>query len=153
MKRFIFFLIIFGLLFTLAACGERNTGSTATPGDLFTTPTPHPIHTGGTLTDVSGSYVKRMCTYAWLDTMDMSYIKLDENGTFFTAEDEELEQPVEGGTGKWSMQKNEEGFLSLWLEREEGAAYVMYDMELYDQSIYAYGDDGTVYLWLMCSPN
>ena len=153
MKRFISLLLLVGVLFCFAACGKQNGFSgTTTPGNLTVTVTPYPIHKGGTLTDVSDSYLKRMCSFAWLDTTDMSYIKLEEDGTFFTTEDEELEKRIDGGAGTWRMQKNEEGYLSLWLEKSGGAASVMYDMELYDQSIYAYGDDGTVYLWLMCGP-
>lgn len=151
MKRFISLMLIIGLLVCLSACGGRHSGGTATPGNLIT-PTPQPIHTGGAFTDVSESYLKRLCSFAWLDTMDMNYIKLDEDGTFFEAEDEELEQRIADGDGSWSLKKNDEGFLSLWLEWNDGASSVLYDLELYDQSIYAYGEDGTVYLWLMCGP-
>ena len=152
MKRFISLLLIVGLLVCLAACGKRDFTGTSTPGDMTVTLTPHPIHSSGELTDVSESYLKRLCTYAWLDTSDMSYIKLEEDGSCFTAEDEELEKRIEGGSGTWAMRKNAEGYLSLRIDRADGTSYVMYDMELYDQSIYAYGEDGTVYLWLMCSP-
>ena len=153
MKRFISLLLIIGLVFCVSACGKRPSGGNSTPGNLAAPSTPQPIHTGGVLTDVSDGYLKRLCTYAWLDTADMSYIKLDEDGTYFKADDEELEHPTEDGDGTWSMKKNEEGFLSLWLEQNDGNACVMYDLELYDMSFYAYVEDGTVYLWLMCGPD
>lgn len=154
MKRFISLLLMIGLLFCLAACGKQGGfNGTATPGDLVIAVTPYPIHTDGELTDVSESYLKRFCTFAWLDTTDMSYIKLEEDRSFFTAKDEELEQRIDGGTGTWSLRKDGEGYLSLTLDHNDGTVNVMYDIELYDQSIYAYGEDGTVYLWLMCSPD
>ena len=153
MKRFISLILMLGLLFCLPACGRRYAGGTSTPGNLVTSPTPQPVHTGGTLTDVSESYLKRLCSFAWLDTSDMGYIKLEEDRTYFQTEDEELEHRRENGTGTWSMKKNEEGFLSLWLEQDDGEVSVMYDLELYDMSFYAYGEDGTVYLWLMCGPD
>ena len=148
MKKLITILAIFGILICLAGCKEGG-GNAATPGDLVTN-SPHVLHTDGDTTDVSADYFKRLCTYAWLDTTDMSYIKLAEDGTFFCAAEEDLEEHSAEGT--WTMRKDAEGHLSLRIEKASEAPYTLYDVELYDQSLFGYGEDGFNFIWLLCDP-
>ena len=148
MKKYLSILAILIVLACLAGC-KRGGGNSATPGNLTTDP-PHILHTDGNVTDVSADYHKRLCTYAWLDTTDMSFIKLSEDGTFFCYEDEELETTI--GEGSWTMFKDSDGYLSLRIEKNAEAPNTLYDVELYDQSLYGYGEDGFGYIWLLCDP-
>lgn len=148
MKKFLSLFAIIGILVCLSACNKPN-GNAATPGNLTTNP-PHVLHTDTSGKDVSADYLKRLCTYAWLDTTDMTFIKLAEDGTFFCAEDEELEKTT--GEGTWKMLQDSEGYLSLRIQKDSGSAYTMYEVELYDQSLYAYGENDFLYLWLLCDP-
>ena len=149
MRRLIVWLMVPVLLLCLAACSGRN--NSATPGNISkATDSPYVPPKNENAADVSGDYRKELCTYPWLDTYSMDYYQLAEDGTFVHYEDEKLTEPI--GDGSWVLLKNEAGQLTLHMEVSGGEAFDLYELELYDQSIYARGLDDYVYIWLLAGP-
>ncbi|MBR4702820.1 MAG: hypothetical protein IKO91_03155 [Oscillospiraceae bacterium] len=149
MRRLIVWLVAPVLLLCLTACSDRS--NAVTPGNISTaTKMPYVPPNNENADDVSGEYRKELCTYPWLDTDSMEYYQLAEDGTFVHYEDEALTDPV--GDGSWKLLKNTEGKLTLHMEVSGGKAFDLYDLELYDQSIYARGLDDYAYIWLLAGP-
>ena len=48
------------------------------------------------------------------------------------------------------MQKDAEGYLTLHMEVDGGEPFDLYELELYDQSIFAHSLTETAYIWLLC---
>lgn len=149
MRRFVT-IAAAGILLLLAGCAGTNRSGTATPGNLeLREPQGARIGMGIELTEVSSSYLKRLCTYAWLDTDSMTYVKLEEDGSFSFFEDEALSEKSDC-SGTWNLYRDEHDSLLLRLSPQGEEPLNMEELELYDQSIYAYGPEDQVYLWLMC---
>jgi len=146
MRRLTAWLLALMMLFCLAACTEKDNGQ-ATPGNI-STPKPSAPHVSTETSDVSADYSDRLCSYPWLDTYDMCYYRFSPDGTYEHLEDKELTKVI--GSGKWSMLSDAEGFLTLRMEPAEGEAFELYELELYEQSIYAHSLTETDYIWLLC---
>ncbi len=149
MRRFTVWLLVPVVLLCLTACSGRS-GST-TPGNISkATDEPYAPPANDHASDVSGEYLKALCTYPWLDTFSMEYYQLAEDGSYARYEDEEL--TTQNGSGSWKLLKNEAGQLTLHMEVSGGQAFDLYELELYDQSIYARGFDDFIYIWLLAEP-
>ena len=132
------------LLLLLMACAKN--GSSASPGNLA--PTPHIPHTSTGEKDVSGEYTDFLCTYPWLETDSMHCYCLQEDGRYQLMNNNRLTDQI--GQGSWKLTRDEQNSLTLYLtDGDSGAAVTMYELELYDASIYAFGADGSGYIWLM----
>lgn len=147
MKKTLVWLLVLVTVLGLAACSKKS--NSATPGDISApSPTPFELHISEDGEDVSGEYSQRLCSYPWLDTYDMEYYVLSEDGSYLHYRDEQLTE--EAGSGSWKLLRDDEGYLSLHLDAAEGDDIRMYELELYDQSIYAFGADEFVFIWLLC---
>ncbi|MBR2716224.1 MAG: hypothetical protein IKP17_00420 [Oscillospiraceae bacterium] len=148
MKRAAVWLTVIVSVLCLAACTKRGSGVT-TPGN-FDTPTPYVPHMSADAADAGAEYAGQLCAYAWLDTYDMSYYLLAEDGSYRHFKDAALEESL--GTGTWQLLKDSQGYMTLHMAPEGGKAFDLYDMELYDESIYARGLEDYAYIWLLCNP-
>ena len=149
MRRLIVWLMVPVLLLCLAACTGRS--NSATPGNISkATNSPYVPPKNENAADVSGDYRKELCSYPWLDTFSMNYYQLAEDGTFVQYEDEKLTEPI--GNGSWALLKNEAGQLTLHMEVSGGEAFDLFELELYDQSIFARGLDDYSFIWLLAGP-
>ena len=146
MKRRTAWLFTLILILSLTACHKKG-GSPATSGNLVT-PTPYSPHISTETTDVSGEYAEKLSSYPWLDTYDMKYFRFSPDGTYEHFDDKDLTQVIDGG--KWQMQKDTEGYLTLHMEVSGGEPFDLYELELYDQSIFAHSLTETAYIWLLC---
>lgn len=142
-------LIVMILLLTLSGCKGSRVSKVTTPGDLVT-PTPYLPHVSAEAEDVSAEYADRLCAYAWMDTYDMDYYLLSSDHSYRHLRDEELKEQIDAGT--WKLLRDTEGYLTLHMAPEAGDAFDLLEMELYEQSIFAHGLDGFVYIWLLCDP-
>ena len=148
MRKVIIGLMLLVLLLGMAGCGSRSVGST--PGDIAApTKTPYapPADLGS---DVSADYRKELCSYPWLDTYTMQYYQLSEDGTFAHYQDEKLSVLLEDGT--WQLLKNGEGQLTLHMAVSDGGSFDLFELELYEQSIFARGLDDYIFIWLLAGP-
>ena len=149
MKKAAAWLLVTILLLTLSGCRGSRVNKVTTPGDLDM-PTPYVPHVSTEKEDVSEEYTDQLCTYAWLDTYNMDYYLLSGDGSYRRMKDAELKEQIGGGT--WKLLRDTEGYLTLHMEPDGGTAFDLYEMELYEQSIYARGMDDSVYIWLLCEP-
>jgi hypothetical protein len=148
MRRTTAWLFALILILCLTACKEKSSEK-ATPGNLAT-PTPYSPHIAAETTDVSSEYAEKLCSYPWFDTNDWSYYQFSTDGTYQRFGDEELKETV--GSGHWQMKKDGKGYLALHMEVDGGEAFDLYDLDLYDESIYAHSLTETSYIWLLCNP-
>lgn len=149
MRKVTAWLMVLILALGLTACKRKPVGTgTATPGNIATQSPKQTPHISTETEDVSGEYADRLCAYPWMDTYDMKYYRLSENGTFEHLADEELTEIV--GTGTWKLLRDAEGYLTLHMEEAGGKTFDMYELELYEQSIYALGLDDFIFIWLLC---
>ena len=139
---------LFALFLVLCLCACNKYGRSTTPGNLIVTPTPYSPHISEETADVSGEYAERLSSYPWMETYDMTYYRFTAEGTFEHFKDKELTEVLE--TGKWQMKKDANGYLLLHMEVDEGEPFDLYDLELYDQSIFAHSLTETAYMWLLC---
>ena len=145
MKRRTAWLFALILVLSLTAC--KKSGGQATPGNLVT-PTPYSPHISGETTDVSGEYAAQLSSYPWMETYDMTYYRFSADGSFEHFADKDLTELIENG--KWQMTKDAEGYLLLHMEVNGGEPFDLYDLELYEQSIFAHSLSTTAYMWLLC---
>ena len=145
MKRKTAWLFALILVLSLTACKGRN--GRATPGNLVT-PTPYTPHISSETTDVSEEYAARLSSYPWMETYDMTYYCFSADGAFQHFGDKELTEIINSGT--WQMKKDANGYMLLHMEVEGGESFDLYDLELYDQSIFAHSLTETAYMWLLC---
>ena len=146
MKRRTAWLFALILVLCLTACKGKGT---VTPGNLNqNSPTPYAPHISTQTTDVSGEYAEKLSSYPWLDTYDMKYYRFSDDGTYQHFDDKGLTNVID--SGKWQMQKDAEGYLTLHMEVDGGEPFDLYDLELYDQSIFAHSLTETAYIWLLC---
>ena len=138
MRKAAAWLIVAILLLTLTGCKDSRVNKVTTPGSLAT-PTPYTPHVSTEAEDVSAEYADRLCAYAWMDTYDMNYYLLSSEGTYRHLRDAELSDLI--GTGKWQLLKDAEGYMTLHMAPDGGSAFDLYELELYEQSIYARGMD------------
>jgi len=134
------------MIICLAACTDKDKDQ-ATPGNI-STPKPSTPHISTNTTDVSADYSDRLCSYPWLDTYDMYYYRFSPDGTYEHLGDKDLTEVI--GNGKWTMLTDAEGYLTLHMEPDGGDAFDLYELELYEQSIYAHSLTETDYIWLLC---
>ena len=137
----LFFLILAALL---VSCGP-NAGS-ASPGNLVPTPlrTPH-VSTGEV--DVSSDYHIRLCTDLWLDTNTLHCCCLNTDGTYTWMQSKK--EPEQIASGHWRLTKDSKKFLTLYLKDDAaGEEQVLYELELYEASIYAIDSEGNGIVWL-----
>ncbi len=146
MRRITAWLFALILILCLTACKKRGSSS---PGNL-TPPTPYAPHVSTETVDVSEEYAERLCTYPWLDTYDMKYYSFSKDGTYQRFGDKELTEVI--GSGKWKMLKDAENYLTLHMEVDGGEAFDLYELDLYEESIYAHSLTTTSYIWLLCNP-
>jgi len=147
MKKAILRLLIVALAFVLAACA-RNAGS-ATPGNISApSATPFQVHVSDDGKDVSASYSPHFSSHPWLDTYYMEYYVFSDDGSYRHYADEALAEELGGGS--WRVLEDDEGYLSLHLDASEGEDIHMYQLEVYDESIYAFGLDDFIFIWLLC---
>jgi hypothetical protein len=78
----------------------------------------------------------------------MKYYRFSDDGTYQHFDDKELTNVID--SGKWQMQKDAEGYLTLHMEVDGGEPFDLYELELYDQSIFAHSLTETAYIWLLC---
>ena len=149
MRKAAAWLIVMILLFTLTGCKSSRVSKVTTAGDLAV-PTPYVPHVSAETEDVSAEYADRLCAYAWLNTYDMDYYLLSKDGSYRHLKDAELQEQINGGS--WKLLRDAEGYLTLHMAPQGAAAFDLYEMELYEQSIYARGLDDFVYIWLLCEP-
>ncbi len=142
----VWLMLLLGLL-CLAGCARRS--GSVTPADLATA-TPYVPPTMEAADDVSGDYLSQLCSYPWLDTYTMQYYVLSEDGTFSYYQDEDLTTRL--SEGNWKLLKNSAGQLDLHMEVSGSEAFDLYELELYEQSIYAKGPGDFSYIWLLCDP-
>lgn len=140
---------LFALIFfvSLAGCKGKS-GGTSTPGNLTVSPTPYSPHISGETTDVSADYSQKLCSYPWMETYDMTFYRFSADGSFEHFSDKDLTDPI--NAGQWQMWKDAQGYLLLHMEVDGGAPFDLYDLELYDQSIFAHSLTETAYMWLLC---
>ena len=146
MKRRTALLFAMLLVLSLTAC-KKKTGDTPTPGNLVT-PTPYSPRISADTTDVSEEYAERLSSYPWLETYDMTFYRFSADGSFQHYGDKELTEFINNGT--WQMKRDEKGYLLLHMEVDGGESFDLYDLELYDQSIFAHSLSETAYMWLLC---
>ena len=149
MRRAAAWLIVMILLIALPGCKSSRVSKVTTPGNLDT-PTPYVPHVSTDTEDVSAAYTDRLCAYAWMNTYDMDYYLLSADGSYRHLKDAELTEQI--GAGTWKLLRDAEGYLTLHMAPENGAAFDLYELELYEQSLYARGLDEFVYIWLLCEP-
>ena len=146
MRRITALLFALVLLLSLAACkGKKGEGQT-TPGNL-STPQPYFPHISTETNDVSSEYSEKLCRYPWLDTYDMKYYRFSSDGTYQHLGNKELTEVLD--SGKWKMLKDAEGYLTLHVEVEGGEAFDMYEIEVYDENIFAHSLTETDYIWVL----
>ena len=149
MRKITAVLLALILILCLSACkGKSGTGK-ATPGDLIT-PTPYVPHISNDAVDVSSEYEDKLCSYPWLDTFDMTYYSLSADGTYQQFIDKGLTETI--GSGSWQIVKDDEGYLELHIKNQSGETYDLYELEMYEKSIYAHNAEGTAYIWLLGDP-
>ena len=147
MKRRTAWLFALILILSLTAC-KGKTG-TVTPGNLTAaSPTPYSPHISEDADDVSAEYAQQLCSYPWMETYDMTFYRFSADGTYQHFDDKELTKAIDGGT--WQMKKDASGYLLLHIEADGGESFDLYDLELYEQSIYAHSLTETAYMWLLC---
>jgi hypothetical protein len=144
MKRRTAWLFALILILSLTACKKRGT---VTPGNLVT-PTPYTPHISAETVDVSGEYAERLCSYPWMETYDMSFYCFSADGSYQHFGDKDLTETLD--SGKWQMKKDANGYLALHIEVDGGEPFDLYDLELYEQSIFAHSLTETAYMWLLC---
>ena len=149
MRKAAAWLIVMTLLLTLAGCKSSRVSKVTTAGDLAV-PAPYVPHVSAETEDVSAEYADRLCAYAWLNTYDMDYYLLSADGSYRHFQDAELEKQI--NTGSWKLLRDAEGYLTLHMAPSGAAAFDLYELELYEQSIYARGMDDFAYIWLLCEP-
>ena len=150
MKKVIVWLMVPVALLCLTACSGRSNDS-ATPGNISkATKEPYVPPANENAADVSADYRKELCTYPWLDTYSMEYYRLEENGSFTHFRDKALTERVEDG--QWQLLKNAAGQFTLHMAVSGGEAFDLYELELYEQSIFARGLDDSTYIWLLAEP-
>ncbi len=145
MKRRTAWLFALILVLSLTAC--KGKGGRATPGNLIT-PTPYAPHVSADAADVSGEYAERLSSYPWMETYDMTYYCFTAEGAFQHFSDKELTKLI--NSGKWQMKKDADGYMLLHMDVDGGESFDLYDLELYDQSIFAHSLTETAYMWLLC---
>jgi len=134
------------LMSLIAGCSDRDNKNQASPGDISApVSTPHEVHVGTNLVDVSKDYLVRLCTYPWMDALNMDYYLLKDDGSFNCYSDKELTEVT--NEGSWVMYQDEEGYLLLRFTAGD-SSFDMCEFELYDSSIYAIGPDDVTYMWL-----
>ncbi len=149
MRRLIAWLTVPILLLCLTACSGRS--GSVTPGNISdATREPYEPPTNENAADVSGDYRKALCSYPWLDTYSMEYYLFAEDGSYTHYEDEELK--TQNGSGSWKILKNEAGQLTLHVEVTGGQPFDIYELELYEESIYGRGLDDFIFIWLLAEP-
>ena len=148
MKRRTAWLIALVLVISLTACNKRNSGHT-TPGNLVT-PTPYSPHVSSENTDISSDYAERLSSYPWMETYDMTYYRFSDDGSFEHFQDRDLTDKI--GNGHWQMKQDANGYLLLHMEVDGGESFDLYDLELYEESIFAHSLTETAYMWLLCNP-
>ena len=148
MKRRTAWLFALILILALTACHKKGGGS-ATPGNLVT-PTPYSPQISNDAADVSGEYAAQLCSYPWLDTNDWSYYRFSQDGSYQHFADKNLTDSV--GSGKWQMKKDAKGNMALHMEVDGGEPFDLFDLDLYDESIFAHSLTETSYIWLLCTP-
>ena len=95
----------------------------------------------------------------WKDLLDD--LSLEDRGRVFTAlfdvadgeDPDKIENPAARMLLKVmskQMQKDAEGYLTLHMEVDGGEPFDLYELELYDQSIFAHSLTETAYIWLLC---
>jgi hypothetical protein len=142
--------LLFALVFVLSltACKGKNQEGQTTPGNLSTaTPKPSFPHISTETVDVSGEFTGKLCRYPWLDTYDMNYYRFFEDGTYQHLGNKEMTDVLD--TGTWKMLKDAEGYLTLHVEVEGGESFDMYEIELYDENIFAHSLTETDYIWVL----
>ena len=141
--------LLFALVFILsfAACKGKNGGGQTTPGNISVTPQPYFPHISTETTDVSGEFTGKLCRYPWLDTYDMKYYRFYEDGTYQHMGNKEMTEVLD--TGTWKMLRDTEGYLTLHVEAEGGESFDMYEIELYDENIFAHSLTETDYIWVL----
>ena len=149
MKRRTAWLFALVILLSLSACKGKS-GGTASPVNITVSPTPYSPHISENAADVSGEYADKLSSYAWLDTNDFYYYSFAKDGTFQHFSDKSLTEAI--GSGKWQMKRDEQGYLTLHMEVDGGESFDLYDLDLYDESIYAHSLTETSYIWLLCNP-
>lgn len=139
-------LLVLILAAILTACGSKNGSST--PGNLAVPtprPTPHPI-TGEV--DVSSDYHIRLCTDLWLDTNTLHCCRLNEDGTYSWLQSKTDSTQIE--SGHWRLTKDDQKYLTLYLKDDvSGKEQILYELELYEQSIYYIDAEGNGIVWLV----
>ncbi len=139
--------IAFALLCMLAACTfGKPDKQPATPGDLVTD-NGHVLHESTGRKDVSEEYAQQLCSYPWLDAGSFTYYLLQEDGSFTRTNDEDYEEQI--GSGSWKLYLDEQNFLTLSIAEDGAEELVMNEVELFEQCIYAYGNDGASIVWLL----
>ncbi len=147
MKKIAIWLALAALVLCVGGCNKRS-GSPVTPGDLATQ-TPYVPPVGTDASDAGEEYRERLCTYAWLDTFDMTFFLLSEDGSYGHYRDKELTDAIDSGS--WQILKDGEGHLTLHMAPADGDAFDLYELDLYEESIYARGLEHA-YIWLLCDP-
>lgn len=135
------------LLCVLSGCVfGKPSKQPATPGDLVTD-NGHTLHESTGRKDVSADYAQQLCSYAWLDTDSFTYYLLQEDGSFVRTDDEDYEEQI--GTGTWKLYQDEQNYLCLSITEDGSGELLMNEVELFEQCMYAYGDDGASIVWLL----
>ena len=150
-KLFTVLLAILLLCCALSSCKPGLGSVVSTPGDLEPTDGKH-LHVSTGAVDVSAEYTEALCAQSWLDTGSLQYYSLLADGSYRRYQDDELTEQV--GSGSWTILRDEQQYLTLWINHDEtGTATVMQELELYDSSIYAFGENGESYVWLRMDEN
>lgn len=135
------------LLCVLTACTfGKPAKQPATPGDLVTD-NGHVLHESTGREDVSEEYLGQLCSYAWLDADSFTYYQLREDGSFVRTDDEDYEEQI--GSGSWKLYRDEQNYLTLSITEDGGAEQLMHEVEIFEQCMYAYGEDGSSIVWLL----
>ncbi len=150
MRRVTAWLFALVFIICLTACKEKS-GDTnvTTPGNLIT-PAPYTPRVSAENTDVSAEYADQLSSYPWLETYDWTYYVFHKDGTYQHMKDKDLTEEIDSGS--WQMRKDAHGYMLLHMEVKGGEAFDLYDLELYEESLFAHSLTETSYIWLLCTP-
>lgn len=128
------------LICLFAGCGTRN--NIASPGSLVI-PSRSPIaeETMPTEEEVR----EAICNVTWLDTDSFDEYTLSEDGSLSVTR----EKNGKTECGAWQLVTDKAGALSLKLSFEASAGITLYQLELYETSIFAVDEAGEAYIWLL----